>query len=71
MTTGTVLAFILTGITVPVALVGGIWLEQRMPAPQQQRIRAPRHLRRAHPASPLAGGHRVDLRQSARGRHHR
>jgi hypothetical protein len=77
MTTGTVLAFIFTGITAPVAIVGGIWLEARLPAPQPQHTGSPRHLRRPHPASLLAGGHRADLRQPApdrlipRGRHHR
>jgi hypothetical protein len=31
MTTGTLLAFIVTGIIVLVAIVGGIWLETRLP----------------------------------------
>jgi hypothetical protein len=76
MTTGTVLAFIFAGITAPAAIVSGIWLEARMPAPQPQHTGSPRHLRRPHPANLLAGGHRADLRQLApgrlthRGRHH-
>ena len=37
MTTGTLLAFIVTGIIVLVAIVGGIWLETRLPGPQDQR----------------------------------
>ena len=37
MTTGTVLAFIFAGITAPVAIVSGIWLEARMPVLQQHR----------------------------------
>jgi hypothetical protein len=41
MTTGTVLAFIFTGITAPVAIVSGIWLEARMPAPQPQHTGPP------------------------------
>jgi hypothetical protein len=77
MTTGTVLAFIFTATTAPVAIVGGIWLEARMPAPQPQHAGAPRHLRPPHPAGPLPGGHRANLHQPApgplipRGRHHR
>jgi hypothetical protein len=76
MTTGTVLAFIFTGITAPVAIVGGIWLEARMPAPQPQHTGSPRHLHRPHRLE-LSGGHRAGLRQPApdrlipRGRHHR
>ena len=34
MTTGTLLAFVFTGSIVPVAIVSGIWLEARLPAPQ-------------------------------------
>jgi hypothetical protein len=77
MTTGTVLAFIFTGITAPVAIMGGIWLEARMPAPQPPHTGSPRHLRPPGPAGLLAGGDRADLRQPApgllipRGRHHR
>jgi hypothetical protein len=77
MTTGTVLAFIFTGITAPVAIVTGMWLEARMPAPQPAHTGSPRHLRRPRPASRLPGGHRADLRPLApgrlipRGRHHR
>jgi hypothetical protein len=51
MTTGTVLAFIFTAIIAPVAIVGGIWLEARMPVPQ------PQHTGSApSPAPPLPGG---------------
>jgi hypothetical protein len=77
MTTGTVLAFIFTGITVPVAIVGGIWLEARMTAPRRQRGGPPRHVRRPGTVSLLAGGYRADLGEPARdrliprGRHHR
>jgi hypothetical protein len=35
MTTGTVLVFIITGTIALVAIVGGIWLEARMPDPHQ------------------------------------
>ena len=60
MTTGTVLAFLFTGITAPVAIMCGIWLEARMPVPQPQHTGSP------HPqASLTAGGHRTDLRQPA------
>jgi hypothetical protein len=74
MTTGTVLAFIFTGITAPVAIVSGIWLEARMPVPQPQHTGPPRHLRR--PAGLAAGGHRAGLPpvpdlHIPRGRHHR
>jgi hypothetical protein len=41
MTIGTVLAFIFTAITAPVAVVGGIWLEARMPVPQPQHAGLP------------------------------
>lgn len=78
MTTGTVLAFIFTGITAPAAIVSGIWLEARMPVPQPQHTGPPRHLRRpAGPAGLAAGGHRANLRAPApdlhipRGRDHR
>ena len=78
MTTGTVLAFIFTGSTAPVAIVGGIWLEAQMPVPQPQHTGPPRHLRPPHhPAGLLAGGHRAGLCQPAPdrlipcGRHHR
>jgi hypothetical protein len=72
-----VLAFLFTGITAPVAIVSGIWLEARMPAPQPQPTGSPPHLRRPHPAGLLPGGHRADLRPPApdrltpRSRHHR
>jgi hypothetical protein len=62
MTTGTVLAFIFTGVTAPVAIVSGIWLEARMPAPQPQPAGPPRRLRQPHPAGLLPGGHQADLR---------
>jgi hypothetical protein len=65
MTTGTVLAFIFTGITAPVAIVSGIWLEARMPVPQPQLTGPSRDLHRPHPAGLLADGHRADLRQPA------
>ncbi len=77
MITGTVLAFIFAGITAPVAIMSGIWLEARMPAPQAEHTGSPRHLPQPHPAGLLAAGHRADLRQPAsgrliyRGRHHR
>ena len=67
MTAGTVLAFIFTGITAPVAIAGGIWVEARMSAPQPPHTGPPRHLRRPGPASPRPGGHRL----LPRGRHHR
>jgi hypothetical protein len=38
MTTGTVLAFIVTSAIMLMAFVGGIWLETQMPDPQQQRF---------------------------------
>jgi hypothetical protein len=60
MTTGTVLAFLFTGITAPVAIVSGIWLEARMPAPQPQPTGSPPHLR---PPAPD--------RLTPRSRHHR
>jgi hypothetical protein len=41
MTTGTALVFIFIGVIGPAALVGAIWLEQRMPEPQPQHITAP------------------------------
>jgi len=77
MTIGTVLAFIFTAVTAPVAIVSGIWLEARMPAPQPPHAGAPRHPRPPHPAGTLPGGHRANLHQQAldrlipRGRHHR
>jgi hypothetical protein len=77
MTTGTVLAFIFTGITAPVAIVSGIWLEARMPAAQPPHTGPPTHLRRPHPAGLLPGGHQAGLRHPppdrliSRGRHHR
>jgi hypothetical protein len=75
MTTGTVLAFIFTGITAPAAIVSGIWLEARLPAPQPPHASPPTHP--PHPAGLLPGGHRAGLphpapgRLIARGRHHR
>jgi hypothetical protein len=77
MTAGTVLAFIFTGITAPAAIVSGIWLEARMPAPQPPHTGLPRHLRPSYPARLLPGGHRATQRQPVpgwlirRGRHHR
>ena len=40
MTTGTALAFIFIAVIGLVAIVGVIWLEQRMPDPQHQTIPA-------------------------------
>jgi hypothetical protein len=79
MTTGTVLAFIFTGITAPVAIVSGIWLEARLPAPQPPHTSPPTHLIRSppRPAGLLPGGHQADPRHPppdrliSRGRHHR
>lgn len=51
MTTGTVLAFIFIAITTPVAIVGVIWLEARMPIPQPQHAGLP-----PSPAPPPTGG---------------
>jgi hypothetical protein len=56
MTTGTVLAFIFTGSIVPVAIVSGIWLEARLPAPQPPHTGPPGHLR---PVGLQAGGDRA------------
>ncbi len=58
--TGTVLAFIFIGVTVPVATIGAIWLEQRMPPLPQMRIRPAPHAAQP-PRDPLSPG----------GRHHR
>lgn len=75
--TGTVLAFIFTGIAAPVAIVGGIWVEARLPVPQSPHNGPPTHPRRPHPAGLAAGGHRADPRHPApdrlirRGRHQR
>jgi hypothetical protein len=41
MATGTFVAFIVTGIIVVVAVVGGIWLEARLPGAQDQRRSPP------------------------------
>jgi hypothetical protein len=41
MTTGTLLAFVVTGIIVLVAIVGGIWLETRLPGPHDRRRSPP------------------------------
>lgn len=51
MTTETVLAFIFIAITAPVAIVGVIWLEARMPLPQPQHAGLP-----PSPAPPPPGG---------------
>jgi hypothetical protein len=51
MTTGTVLAFIFIAITAPVAIVGVIWLEARMPVPRPQHAGLP-----PSPAPPPPGG---------------
>ena len=52
MTTGTLLAFIFSGITVPVAIVSGIWVEARMPVPDPQRLGSPRPSPASYPADP-------------------
>ncbi len=49
MTTGTVLAFIFTGITAPVAIVSGIWLESAAAAHRSAHSPAP-----APPGGPAA-----------------
>jgi hypothetical protein len=54
MTTGTVLAFIFTGSVVPVAIVSGIWLEARLPAPQPPHTGPP-----GHPAGTADNGPRA------------
>jgi hypothetical protein len=50
MTTGTVLAFVFTGVTVPAATIGAIWIEQRMPRLPPAPTR-PAH----HPRQPAPG----------------
>lgn len=62
MTTGTILAFIFTAITAPVAIVGGIWLEARMPAPPPQHTRFARSLASAPPVGRQAQGASSDMR---------
>lgn len=59
MTSGTVLAFIFTGSIVPVAIVSGIWLEARLPAPQPPHPGPPGHLRPPGPVGLEAGGDRA------------
>ena len=56
MTTGTVLAFIFTGIVVLVAIVVGIWLEARLPVPQPQHTGPPPHLRPPAPDRLISRG---------------
>ena len=60
MTIGTALAFILTAIILPLALVGVTLLEQRMPAPQHQHIPEPGHLPlpAGNPFNPRGQDHR-------------
>jgi len=76
MTIGTMLAFVFTGVIVLVAIVGGIWLEARMPDPQE-RLGLPSQARQSRPATTFAGDHRADLPGPAwdeflpRGRHRR
>lgn len=41
VTIGTVLVFVVTGAIVLVAIVGGIWLETRMPDPHEQQTAGP------------------------------
>ena len=52
--TGTVLAFIFIGVTVPAATIGAIWLEQRMP-PVHARALAAHHPSAADRISPGGG----------------
>jgi hypothetical protein len=59
MTTGTVLAFIFTGSIVPVAIVSGIWLEARLPAPQPPHTGPSGHRRPPGPMGLQAGGDRA------------
>src|SRR5215470_7545978 len=56
MTTGTVLAFSFTGNIVPLAIVSGIWLEARLPAPQPPHAGPPGHPRLPGPVGLQAGG---------------
>ena len=77
MTTGTLLAFIVTGIIVLVAVAGGIWLETRLPGAQGQRRSPPGLLGQARPRAMFAGGHRANVAEApwdelrTRGRHRR
>jgi hypothetical protein len=77
MTTGTLLAFIVTGIIVLVAIVGGIWLETRLLGPHDQRRSPPGLLGQPRPQAMFAGGHRADVAEApwdglrTRGRHRR
>jgi hypothetical protein len=64
MTTGTLLAFIVTGIIVLVAIVGGIWLETRLPGPHDQRRSPPGLLGQPRPQAMFAGGHRADVAEA-------
>jgi hypothetical protein len=77
MTTGTVLTFVVTGIIVLVAVVGGIWMETRLPGAEGQR-RSPPGLRgQPRPRAMFAGGHRANVAEApwdglrTRGRHRR
>lgn len=76
MTTGIALTFIFASVIGLVAIMGGIWLEQRMPDPQHQRITArslgpapPDGLAARRPPGPAAsiGGGQAH----PYGRHHR
>jgi hypothetical protein len=67
MTTGTVLAFIVTGIIVLVAVVGGIWLETRLPGAPGQRRSPPGLLGQRRPQAMVAGGHRSTVAEAPRG----
>jgi len=59
VTTGTVLAFIFTGSIVAAAIVSGIWLEARLPAPQPPHAGPPGHLRPPGPVGVQIGGDRA------------
>lgn len=58
MTIGTVLAFVFAGSIVAVAIVSGIWLEARMPAPQLPHPGPAGPLRPPGPVGLVAGGDR-------------
>ena len=54
MTTGTVLAFIFTGLTAPVAIVSGIWLEAQLPLSAAAAHRSAHSPAPAPPGGPAA-----------------
>lgn len=57
MTAGTAVTFVFTGAVLLVAIAGGMWLESRMPAVQEQRGRpvSPPLYPGTPPAQPLPG----------------